>query len=138
MAITSTAPREHPYDGHNMPGTSVGTHSFKRGASAERKEAARLEALAGEDESYDEYVPLRERRRREAERRSGKLGKNRRDKERELLERERWAGPCVRNGDNKKTMTGGGVVLSFRVRRLARSSVQRVVLLACFTLQFWL
>ena len=85
-----------------MPGTSVGTHSRKRGASAERREEAKLEALAGEDESYDEYVPLRERRRREAERRSGKLGKNRRDKERELLERERWAGLCARRGGHKK------------------------------------
>lgn len=72
-----------------MPGISVGR---KRDASVERREDAKLEALAGEDESYDEYVPLRERRRREAERRTGKLGKNRRDKERELLERERWAG----------------------------------------------
>lgn len=53
-------------------------------------EDARLEALVGEAESYDEYVPLKERRRREAERRAGKLGKNRRDRERELLEQERW------------------------------------------------
>lgn len=52
---------------------------------------AKLEALAGEDDSYDEYVPLKERRRREAERRAGKLGKNRRDREREILEQERCA-----------------------------------------------
>lgn len=71
-----------------MPGTSVKLYGRKKEA-ASAKEDARLEALAGEDESYDEYVPLRERRRREAERRAGKLGKNRRDRERELLEKER-------------------------------------------------
>ncbi len=58
-------------------------------AAAAISEEARLEALAREDESYDAYVPLRERRRREAERRTGKLGKRRRKRERELLERER-------------------------------------------------
>lgn len=87
-----------------MPGTSV---SRKRETSAERGADARLEALAGEDESYDEYVPLRERRRREAERRTGKLGKNRRDKERELLERERWVGPRAR----KEIQKDGRVVV---------------------------
>lgn len=53
-------------------------------------EEAKLEALLGEDESYDEYVPMKERRRREAERRAGKLGKNRRDREHEILEQERF------------------------------------------------
>lgn len=82
-----TRPPESTLHGvHSMPGTSV---VRRRDASVERREYAKLETLAGEDESYDEYVPLRERRRREAERRTGKLGKNRRDKERELLERER-------------------------------------------------
>lgn len=72
-------------------GTSVKLNGRKKeAAAAEAGADARLEALAGEDESYDEYVPLRERRRREAERRAGKLGKNRRDRERELLEQERW------------------------------------------------
>lgn len=87
-----------------MPGTAV---SRKREASVEKWQDARLEALAGEDESYDEYVPLRERRRREAERRAGKLGKNRRDKERELLERERWAGPWAR----KRIINDGRIVV---------------------------
>eukprot|EP00903_Cladosiphon_okamuranus_P005699 g5660.t1 len=71
-----------------MPaGTSVKLYGRKKETAED--EDARLEALAGEDESYDEYVPLRERRRREAERRAGKLGKNRRERERELLEQER-------------------------------------------------
>lgn len=77
-------------------GTSVKLYGRKKEAAAAAAAAAetdgqdaRLEALAGEDESYDEYVPLKERRRREAERRAGKLGKNRREKERELLEQER-------------------------------------------------
>lgn len=71
-------------------GTSVKLYGRKKeAAAAALSEEARLEALAGEDESYDEYVPLRERRRREAERRAGKLGKNRRERERELLEQER-------------------------------------------------
>lgn len=78
-----------------MPGTSVKLYGRKKeAAEAAAGEDARLEALAGEDESYDEYVPLRERRRREAERRAGKLGKNRRDRERELLEKERWETDC--------------------------------------------
>eukprot|EP00752_Nemacystus_decipiens_P012786 g11323.t1 len=80
-----------------MPsGTSVKLYGRRKeaaaaaaAAAAETGEDARLEALAGEDEAYDEYVPLRERRRREAERRAGKLGKNRRERERELLEQER-------------------------------------------------
>lgn len=73
-----------------MPGTSVRAYARQREeAAAAGGEDARLEALAGEDESYDEYVPLKERRRREADRRAGKLGKNRRDREREQLEKER-------------------------------------------------
>lgn len=50
---------------------------------------ARLQALVGEDESYDEYIPLKERRRLQAEQRAGKLGKSKRDRELELLEQER-------------------------------------------------
>lgn len=72
-----------------MPGTSVKASYAAKRAEVATTEDSRLEALAGEDESYDEYVPLKERRRREAERRAGKLGKNRREKERELLEKER-------------------------------------------------
>lgn len=73
-----------------MPGRSVKVYArHVAAAEAVVGEDARLEALAGEDDSYDEYVPLKERRRREAERRSGKLGRNRRDRERELLEKER-------------------------------------------------
>lgn len=53
-------------------------------------EDARLEAIARNDEEYEEYVPLKERRRREAERRAGKLGTNRRNRERELREQERY------------------------------------------------
>lgn len=72
-----------------MPGTSVKLYGRRKEEAAAAGEDARLEALAGEDEGYDEYIPLKERRRREAERRAGKLGKNRRDRERERLEQER-------------------------------------------------
>lgn len=87
-----------------------------------------MEALAGEDESYDEYVPLRERRRREAERRTGKLGKNRRDKERELLERERWAGSWARKGI---VQDGRVVVLPSRVSYYLFCSLVRLHVLEC-------
>ncbi|CAN0009673.1 unnamed protein product [Scytosiphon promiscuus] len=83
-----------------MTGTSVKLYGRKKeaaeaaaaaaaAAASGHGEDARLAALAEEDDSYDEYVPLRERRRREAERRAGKLGMNRRERERELLEQER-------------------------------------------------
>ncbi|CBN79482.1 DEAD box helicase [Ectocarpus siliculosus] len=72
-----------------MPGTSVKLYGRRKEESAAAGKDARLEALAGEDEGYDEYIPLKERRRREAERRAGKLGKNRRDRERARLEQER-------------------------------------------------
>lgn len=62
-----------------------------RGRDDVAGDAAVQALLAGDDESYEEYVPLKERRRREAERRAGKLGKNRRDREREILEQERLA-----------------------------------------------
>ncbi|CAM9769902.1 unnamed protein product [Ectocarpus sp. 12 AP-2014] len=72
-----------------MPGTSVKLYGRRKEEAAVAGEDARLEALAGEDEGYDEYIPLKERRRREAERRAGKLGKNRREMERARLEQER-------------------------------------------------
>ncbi|CAM9711097.1 unnamed protein product [Ectocarpus sp. 4 AP-2014] len=72
-----------------MPGTSVKLYGRRKEEAAVAGEDARLEALAGEDEGYDEYIPLKERRRREAERRAGKLGRNRRDRERARLEQER-------------------------------------------------
>lgn len=79
-----------------MVGTSVRARR-RDGDDKEISEEAKLQALleGDEDESYDEYVPLKERRRREAERRSGKLGKNKRDREREILEQERCAGKRV-------------------------------------------
>lgn len=69
-----------------MAGTSV---KERRSSLQDMKDEQRLDALAEEDESYEEYVPLKERRRREAERRAGTLGKNKRDRERLLQEQER-------------------------------------------------
>lgn len=78
-----------------MPDTSV--KSLVSYYSQRRKKAASDNVKDGDEselgaleESYDEYVPLKVRRRMEEERRAGKLGKNRRDKERELLEKERY------------------------------------------------
>lgn len=102
---TTKHPAPRNQSTRTMPGTSVkSSYTRRRDASAAAEagaggEEAKLEELArlGEDDSYDEYVPLKERRRREAERRSGKLGKNRRDKEREQLERERWVSRDARS-----------------------------------------